>query len=330
MRKTAEQKYVRWISLRFSSFLLSPFEFSKVFASQNLIPRWALLDFGSYGLTNADCDDASYPIVHLCCGNGYANAQPTLSACSLATFPSTQCIMVVTGWYGCIEITNLFSETGYICHGSETVEQYSTSKIVRCECSISNFALDATIVVSTAPTLTPTMAPTATPTLSLAPTVEPTFSPATIPPTVAPSLSLALNSSPPSSMPSSAPSFAIRWEQGSVSDKRRSRKGGLCDNMCSSHGICEININCNCFVGLDNEPLWTGPDCSLRACPKGFAWVGSVVSANNMKSNVQIKEFAIIERVFAIAFLAMMLSLVKEVLVLKIAMDVENAGLKNY
>lgn len=65
-------------------------------------------------------------------------------------------------------------------------------------------------------------------------------------------------------------------------DKKRHRMGGLCENHCSNHGTCEMNNNCNCFVGLDGEPEWTGPDCSLRTCPKDFAWVGAVVNANDL------------------------------------------------
>ena len=43
--------------------------------------------------------------------------------------------------------------------------------------------------------------------------------------------------------------------------KNRNRKGGLCDNHCSGHGTCEKNNNCNCFLGTDGNPEWTGPDC---------------------------------------------------------------------
>ena len=33
---------------------------------------------------------------------------------------------------------------------------------------------------------------------------------------------------------------------------------------------------------MDGDPIWTGPDCSLRACPRDYAWVGSVVGANDL------------------------------------------------
>lgn len=41
-------------------------------------------------------------------------------------------------------------------------------------------------------------------------------------------------------------------------------------------------MNCKCFTGIDGEVEWTGPDCSLRVCPKDFAWVGSVVGSNDL------------------------------------------------
>jgi len=81
--------------------------------------------------------------------------------------------------------------------------------------------------------------------------------------------------------PTSAPSYkAETWGEVVADGKRRRRMGGLCENHCSHHGTCEMNNNCKCFVGLDGEDEWTGPDCSLRTCPKDFAWVGEVVNAN--------------------------------------------------
>ena len=88
----------------------------------------------------------------------------------------------------------------------------------------------------------------------------------------------------PTGMPTSAPSYTKEaWGQV-VTDKKRHRMGGLCDNHCSNHGTCEMNSNCKCFTGLSGEPEWTGPDCSLRTCPKDFAWAGSVIQANNIHS----------------------------------------------
>jgi len=86
----------------------------------------------------------------------------------------------------------------------------------------------------------------------------------------------------PTSLPTSAPSYTKEaWGQV-VSDKKRHRMGGLCENHCSNHGTCEMNSNCKCFTGHSGEPEWTGPDCSLRTCPKDYAWVGNVVGANNV------------------------------------------------
>ena len=88
----------------------------------------------------------------------------------------------------------------------------------------------------------------------------------------------------PTGTPTSAPSYTKEaWGQV-VTDKKRHRMGGLCENHCSNHGTCEMNSNCKCFTGLSGEPEWTGPDCSQRVCPKDFAWIGAVVNANNVHS----------------------------------------------
>ena len=124
------------------------------------------------------------------------------------------------------------------------------------------------------------VSPTATPTTTI-PSANPTHIPTIIPtykPTHVPS---SQPSSQPSTNPTSAPSYkAETWGEVTADGKRRRRMGGLCENHCSHHGTCEMNNNCKCFVGLDGEDEWTGPDCSLRTCPKDFAWVGDVVNAN--------------------------------------------------
>lgn len=43
-----------------------------------------------------------------------------------------------------------------------------------------------------------------------------------------------------------------------------------------------MNGNCKCYTGLDGEADWVGADCSLRTCPRDYAWVGSVVNANDL------------------------------------------------
>eukprot|EP00599_Poterioochromonas_sp_BG-1_P006422 CAMPEP_0173145858 /NCGR_PEP_ID=MMETSP1105-20130129/8142_1 /TAXON_ID=2985 /ORGANISM="Ochromonas sp., Strain BG-1" /LENGTH=310 /DNA_ID=CAMNT_0014059937 /DNA_START=58 /DNA_END=990 /DNA_ORIENTATION=- len=100
----------------------------------------------------------------------------------------------------------------------------------------------------------------------------------------------------PSSSPTSAPSYkAESWGQVTW-DKRRHRQGGFCENHCSNHGTCETNLNCNCFTGLDGEPEWTGPDCSLRTCPSDFAWVGDVVNANDLHPKAECSNKGICDR----------------------------------
>lgn len=144
---------------------------------------------------------------------------------------------------------------------------------------------DPTASPSADPTATPTK-PTANPTP--APTLDantPTYAPTAKPtaePTAAPTPTPTTPTASPTSQPTSAPSYIEEsWGQ-STYDKKRHRMGGLCENHCSFHGTCEMNKNCNCFKGLDGEAEWTGPDCSQRTCPKDFAWVGSVVGANNL------------------------------------------------
>lgn len=85
-----------------------------------------------------------------------------------------------------------------------------------------------------------------------------------------------------SPVPTSAPTFSNEGWGQITWDKRRHRNGGLCENHCSNHGTCEKNSNCKCFTGLDGEAEWTGPDCSLRTCPRDFAWVGDVINSNNL------------------------------------------------
>lgn len=83
-----------------------------------------------------------------------------------------------------------------------------------------------------------------------------------------------------------------------------------CENGCSGHGVCGDYDVCRCFQGGGKggggEVAWTGPDCSLRTCPRfvpkqlievlkyikictvyyfrGTSWLGEVVHANNVHS----------------------------------------------
>ena len=37
----------------------------------------------------------------------------------------------------------------------------------------------------------------------------------------------------------------------------------------------------------DPEPAWTAPDCSLRTCPRGYAWAASPVAHNDHKTPLE-------------------------------------------
>ena len=54
---------------------------------------------------------------------------------------------------------------------------------------------------------------------------------------------------------------------------RHHRNHGMCYQHCNGHGHCLLNINCECHKDQNGDPDWTGPDCSIRACPMGVAWV---------------------------------------------------------
>lgn len=97
-------------------------------------------------------------------------------------------------------------------------------------------------------------------------------------------------------MPTSTPTYTTEsW--GSITwDRKRFRAGGLCENQCSGHGTCEANVNCNCYTGLDGNPEWTGPDCSLRACPMDVAWVGGVENKNDLHPYAECSNKGICDR----------------------------------
>lgn len=55
-----------------------------------------------------------------------------------------------------------------------------------------------------------------------------------------------------------------------------------CVDMCNGHGYCADYDMCVCIQGADGLPAFTGADCSERTCPRGIAWVGDVVTSNNV------------------------------------------------
>lgn len=142
---------------------------------------------------------------------------------------------------------------------------------------------------SVTPTNQPSTQPSATPTNqpSQQPTTEPSMQPTTLP------------STQPSSSPSSAPSYvAMGWGQiiGQAGRKYHRGNAGLCENGCTKHGTCEGNQNCKCYVGLNGDPQWTGPDCSLRTCPFDYAWVGAVVGNNDLHPRAECSNMGLCDR----------------------------------
>lgn len=72
----------------------------------------------------------------------------------------------------------------------------------------------------------------------------------------------------PSSVPTSVPSYVPDPEiNQNVFDRRRYSVDSKCENNCNGHGTCGMG-QCNCYKDLNDEDVWYGVDCSLRACPK--------------------------------------------------------------
>ncbi|CAM9624433.1 unnamed protein product, partial [Sphacelaria rigidula] len=62
---------------------------------------------------------------------------------------------------------------------------------------------------------------------------------------------------------------------------------------CSGRGLINSNLTCSCFSGF------RGPDCSLRACPVGRAWVDFPSDTNTAHADgVECSNMGTCDRVF--------------------------------
>ena len=60
------------------------------------------------------------------------------------------------------------------------------------------------------------------------------------------------------------------------------RANRTCENGCSGHGSCSAQGDaCKCVVSLNGVKLYTGADCSLKACPVGLSWASATLLGNN-------------------------------------------------
>jgi hypothetical protein len=121
------------------------------------------------------------------------------------------------------------------------------------------------------PTFNPTMQPTSQPTMqpSSQPSSQPSGQPSSQP------------SAQPTCLPTSHPSY-VHEQYQDIYDIKRIRSRYLCENQCNGHGKCGVLPDrCLCDTDLNGEPLYTGVDCSLKACPRGFAWSAEVMVRNN-------------------------------------------------
>jgi hypothetical protein len=71
---------------------------------------------------------------------------------------------------------------------------------------------------------------------------------------------------------------------------------GGCYNNCNGHGYCGDYSICVCSRGPDGEFAFTGADCSQRTCPKGTAWIGHVVGANDIHPSVECSNKGLCDR----------------------------------
>lgn len=90
--------------------------------------------------------------------------------------------------------------------------------------------------------------------------------------------------------PTSQPSYSNELDyDGPIvgSTEVRRRVGKYCHNRCSGHGSCTKHNICDCAKDPNGNPIFAGPDCSIRTCPKDYAWVGDVVGANDLHPLVE-------------------------------------------
>ncbi|TMW69031.1 hypothetical protein Poli38472_001187 [Pythium oligandrum] len=65
-----------------------------------------------------------------------------------------------------------------------------------------------------------------------------------------------------------------------------------CPNGCNAQGTCGKNDKCTCYLRQDEGtdltyPAYKGPDCGLRTCPYGDAWVSVPTALNDAHPKVE-------------------------------------------
>ena len=63
-----------------------------------------------------------------------------------------------------------------------------------------------------------------------------------------------------------------------ICDPTKTVKLNHCQNLKQFNIIID---KCTCYQGPNGDDAWMGHDCSLRTCPKGHAWVGPSIAAND-------------------------------------------------
>merc|ERR1719487_1081806 len=81
----------------------------------------------------------------------------------------------------------------------------------------------------------------------------------------------------------------------------------MCPNQCSGHGVCKASPkdSCECYKRRETYDefgtfadvvAWTGADCSLRTCPKGYAWAATPQANDDHKQMVECSAKGICNR----------------------------------